>query len=375
MAATQLGGTGQPPASQPGPEASAPARAQAGSAALEPLPPHRFLIADGNRLFFRVLPLADMSMDSRARLLSSRSAYKRALFADAIAQLERNPGLPDLPGCGAGEGGSGQCALTASSVETGASPVTPRAPSDTPGQTIHRKVALVIGLNGYDDRRIPQLINAAPDAAAVGQTLTSQLGYEVLRLNDPTKAEIFKALNALASRVRPEDSLIVYFAGHGELVERTGMGYWIPRDARADDPRTWISNNDINRVLTVARSQQIAVLADSCYSGAFAREARLEGTGSRRLEDYLGRRAVTVMTSGGDEPVADEGKDGHSVFAFNLMKQLRELSDWAPGTSLYTQVRNAVARELPQTPGYGAATSAGHQPGADFLFERRSPGR
>ena len=375
-AIASAGPAASPPVSVAG---AADSSAKAGTD--RPLPagtvqPHRYLVADGNRLFFRVLPLSDMSMEARSQLLSSRSKYKKALFADAIAQLERNPALPDLPDCGQGSVSGGDCLINVEAAQANSLPeALSRQRPDASVPQIQRKVALVIGLNGYDDRRIPQLINAGPDSAAVGETLASQLGYEVVRLADPTKAQIFQALNTLAASVRADDSLIVYFAGHGELVERTGLGYWIPRDASANDPRTWISNTDINRVLTVARSQQIAVVADSCYSGALARESGLGGGSSgQRLEDYLSRRAVTVMTSGGDEPVADEGKDGHSVFAFNLMKQLRGLTDWAPGTRLYLQLRDAVSRELPQTPGYGASLSAGHQTGADFLFERRRKG-
>jgi hypothetical protein len=38
---------------------------------------------------------------------------------------------------------------------------------------------------------------------------------------------------------------------------------------------------------------------------------------------------------------------------------------------VYATVRTEVERELPQSPLYGASLSAGHQAGADFLFERR----
>ena len=35
-------------------------------------------------------------------------------------------------------------------------------------------------------------------------------------------------------------------------------------------------------------------------------------------DDILMKRSVVVLSSGGDEPVSDEGKDGHSIFAWNL---------------------------------------------------------
>jgi hypothetical protein len=81
-----------------------------------------------------------------------------------------------------------------------------------------------------------------------------------------------------------------------------------------------------------------------------------------------------MMSSGGDEPVSDTGKEGHSVFAWNLMKKIREVSSWTSGADVFETVKTAVERELPQTPQYGASLAAGHEPGADFLFEHRSLG-
>jgi hypothetical protein len=238
---------------------------------------------------------------------------------------------------------------------------------------IARKFAVVIGQNKYTDARIPQLIGAVPDAIAVNQVLHDQLGYDVVLLKDATKKEIFSALNAVAAQVKENDSLLVYFAGHGEMVDATGLGYWIPQDASADDPKGWISNADLNRVLTRSKSKQMVVVSDSCYSGLFAQESKVNSANSTgTIDELLQHRAVTVMTSGGDEPVADTGKDSHSVFAWNLVNNLKNVEGWKRGASLFDSVRVAVEKELPQTPQYGASLSAGHQTGGDYVFERRS---
>lgn len=353
--------------------AEASASVQAGGAA-NSMPSHRYLFSDGSANYFRVLPVQQMQSEALAQVLQSRTAYKKALFARAITALENDPTLPDLPACGAGAVPGGGCLLTGPSGPTtrpGAEQLQVRTARGAVPQ-IQRKLAVVIGLNQYDDKRIPQLINAVPDAREIGASLRENLGYDVVRLDNPTKAQIFEALNRVVEQARQDDSVMVYFAGHGELVDKTGLGYWIPRDANAEDPRGWISNADINRLLTSARSRQMAVVADSCYSGVFAQGKALEGTrASARLDDYLTRRAVTVMSSGSDEPVADSGKDGHSVFAWNLLQQLGQLSGWQAGSTVFDSVRIAVERELPQTPQYGASVVAGHEDGADFLFERR----
>ena len=334
--------------------------------------PHRYLVSDGDQQYFRVLPLAQMSSGAIAQVLTSRAAYKRSVFASAITQLSADPTLADLPGCSNIQSAiSGTCVVHQPQVNSASMDSSVISVANAAVPQINRKTALVIGVNRYDDKRIPQLVGALPDAQAVGQTFADALGYRVVRLNNPTKSQLIAALNNLVTDAQESDSLVVYFAGHGELVESTGHGYWIPSDGDASNPRSWISNADINRVLSAARSRQIAVVADSCYSGAFAKEMSLSGQQRRQLDGYLNQRAVVIMSSGGDEPVADTAKNGHSVFAWNFMEKLRDLGDWTPGASLFTEVRTAVERELPQTPMYGASLSAGHQDGGDYLFERR----
>ncbi len=77
------------------------------------------------------------------------------------------------------------------------------------------------------------------------------------------------------------------------------------------------------------------------------------------------------MSSGGNEPVFDSGKQGHSPFSYNLMNQLSQVSQWQAGGNVFERVRFAVAKELPQRPQYGASSAAGHQSGGDYLFEQR----
>jgi filamentous hemagglutinin family protein len=241
---------------------------------------------------------------------------------------------------------------------------------------IQRKIAVLIGIDRYQDERIPQLANAVADARAVARTLAERLGYETLVLENPGKATIFRALNQLTTQVGPNDSVVLYYAGHGERIEKTGLGYWQPADADADRAETWISNADIDRLLRQLPASQLAMVSDSCFSGSLVSGERIRGVqGNVDPAALLNKRAVVVMTSGGNEPVFDSGLNGHSPFAWNLMQSLNQLGSqaigWKPGSSVFEQVRFAVARKLPQRPQYGASSGGGHEPGADYLFEQR----
>ena len=343
--------------------------------------PSWYVLPDGVVPYFRNLPLGDIDRAELTTMLDERRSYKFKLFGAARALLETDPDMADALQCTQdqlGDADSGKCALNeAAQKELLRKNV---AEHRTAGATqafvpqIARKRALVIGLNKYADKRIPQLVSAIPDAHAIRDALNDSLGYDVTLLENPGKAQILQAFNRIALEMAPSDSLVVYFAGHGDLVEKTQLGYWIPADAKADDPRGWISNKDVSRLLSLVKSQQVAMISDSCYSGTFAREESVEASqkkNGRNASDYLTKRTVTVMTSGADEPVADTGKGGHSVFAWNLLEQIKQLDDWSAGAAVFSTVRTGVERDLPQSPQYGASISAGHQQGGDFLFERR----
>jgi uncharacterized caspase-like protein len=237
---------------------------------------------------------------------------------------------------------------------------------------IQRKVALVIGIDRYDDPSIPALANAVGDARAIGKVLESQLGYETVVLENATKKSVVTALNALAVELGPKDSVVLYYAGHGELVEATKLGYWQLSDSDPKRPETWLSNADIGKMVAQLEASQVALISDSCYSGSLVTDQRIRAA-SAAIDpaQVLSRKSVVVMSSGGNEPVADAGKQGHSPFAYSLINNLRQLAAWQPGGNVFERVRFAVARELPQRPRYGGATASGHQPGSDYLFEQR----
>ncbi|HRQ81405.1 MAG TPA: caspase family protein, partial [Azospirillaceae bacterium] len=249
--------------------------------------------------------------------------------------------------------------------------VTVEPPAATPPQTAApqpgRKIALMIATSAYADQRIAPLNTPPADAEAVGRELNERLGYEVRTLRNPTKAEIVETMRELGRQVGESDQLMVYYAGHGYEVAETGTGYWLPADAAADDPGNWISNNDVARFLNRMPARQIMVVSDSCYSGAFTREQKLEpGAAARNPAALLERRAVMAMSSGGDEPVEDGATN--SPFAAALTARVAGLPRDSGGFELFTQVRDDVTAEVPQTPQYGVIKAAGYDDGGDYVL-------
>jgi filamentous hemagglutinin family protein len=241
---------------------------------------------------------------------------------------------------------------------------------------IQRKLALLISEDNYVDDRIPDLDNAGRDVQGVAEVLRTRLGYETVVVTDASRQAIIGSLNKLALAVRPSDSVLIYYAGHGTVVDGTQLGYWIPANADAAKPETWVSNNDIDRLIGRIRAQQVVLISDSCFSGSLVGDTRVlragEQTGDARL--FLGKRAAVVMSSGGNEPVADGNQGGHSPFASSLMKNLSEVPSWRIGSSVFENVRAEVSLKLPQQPQYGTARLGRHALGADYVFEQRQLG-
>jgi hypothetical protein len=317
---------------------------------------------------FPLTPSMQLLLDDMEQL---RQRKKLAL-GNAVSILERDPSVADLKPCTSGSDElSGNCIAQRPAKPAARAGDVVRAPAESHLPSIQRKVALLIGEADYIGS-IPKLNSPVKDIQEIAKLYREQFGYEVRTLPNADKATIVRELNRLILETGPDDSVTVFYAGHGQLIEKTGRGYWIPSKASADNPAEWISNSDIARTLEAIAARQVLLVSDSCYSGTLTREAKVEK--SEVLSDpaaVLAKRAVTVLSSGGEEPVADAGKDGHSVFAWHFMRSLQTVKDWSGGVNVYEQLADAVQQDFPQEPQYGAATAAGHERGADFLFEVR----
>jgi outer membrane protein assembly factor BamD (BamD/ComL family) len=228
--------------------------------------------------------------------------------------------------------------------------------------------ALVIGNNDY--RHFGKLKTARGDAESVAAILTGEYGYQVTTLKDATRKQILDALSSLRRRLSGKDNLLIYYTGHGSLDRDTGRGYWLPVDADVDSPANWISTNDISDALKAMSAKHVMVVADSCYGGTLTRSVNVTVKGSDYLRRMAEKRTRVVLTSGGVEPVLDEGGQGHSVFARAFLDILAKNPGILEGTRLFEELRRPVVVNAPQTPEYSDILYAGHD-GGDFLFVRR----
>ncbi|MBB5187382.1 hypothetical protein HNQ57_001651 [Zhongshania antarctica] len=243
-----------------------------------------------------------------------------------------------------------------------------------------RYYALVIGNRNY--AQLENLQTPLNDAREVGEILEKQYGFHVQLLLDSDRLTVMKAINELHSVLTENDNLLIYYAGHGSMINigERDTGYWLP--INADPPpndASWVSNEFISNHLGRIQAKRVLVIADSCYGGLlssapghlfFGQSA--SSTNSEYIKYKLPRRSRLLLSSGGDKPVIDEGGGDHSVFAQELIDILRKNKGVLSAPDLYASIRGpvkvrAAANQFVQEPVYKSIKGAGHEVG-DFFF-------
>ena len=232
--------------------------------------------------------------------------------------------------------------------------------------------ALIIGIDDYKDKRIPDLKTAVNDAKAMARVLKNKYGFKTKLMlgSKATKQGIYKALRRLAASAKPGESILIYYAGHGDLDRQYNDGWWIPVDAEAGNPITYLDNVQVQKAMRNMKARHVLLISDSCYSGTLFGRAR---TMPSVITDkyYLGlynERSRWGMTSGNKTPVSDEGAGGHSIFAYQVLKELKKNEKpYLSTQELYTRIAPIVGNNSEQTPLCSPIRNTGDR-GGEFIF-------
>ena len=240
--------------------------------------------------------------------------------------------------------------------------------------TDEKYYALIIGNNNYE--KLEDLDNAVNDAKDLEKVLKEKYGFKTTLLIDEKSDETENAIIKFTQNRDKNDNILIYYAGHGELIKKQKRGYWLPTDAGSTQDSKWLSNNNIKDLISSSDAKHILLVVDSCFSGSLMR-----GSGENKSVEKLTPSAVErfkklktrlVMTSGGNEYVADGiGNSKNSVFAEPLIKALRDNNDVIRSIELFQTVQNYVINNADQTPNHSLIHGTGHN-GGEFLFFPKS---
>lgn len=237
--------------------------------------------------------------------------------------------------------------------------------------------ALVIGNNHYQDtQHWRNLSTAITDAEAVKNVLEKDYGFtDITLLKNASRREILLALDNLSQRAGPNDSVMLYYAGHGYLDPETNKGYWIPSDAKGLDHTTFLRNSTIRDELSTiaSRVKHTLLISDSCFSGSLLRSdsrgIKPDTDVDRYYDKVANKKSVQIITAGGVEYVDDNyDESGHSPFSYFLLNELKSNNQpIITASEVSSNVEKAVANNVTQVPESGVLQGAGDELG-EFIF-------
>ncbi|NRB64404.1 MAG: caspase family protein, partial [Saprospiraceae bacterium] len=224
---------------------------------------------------------------------------------------------------------------------------------------------LLIGIDAYHTG-IPSLHNACRDARTIGELLCAKYQFEPKKTvslfnDDATGRNILDTLATFEHTLTSQDSLVIYFAGHGFYDTRKEVGYWLPADAQKDNTNSYLSFSVLRDYLKVIPSIHTVILADSCFAGALfmERDITYRQTGLERLAQYPSRY---LLAAGRNEPVSDGAVGRHSPFAQSLIDILSYHKEpFLPITQLTLLLIEAVASNAKQLPRGEPLREVGHR--------------
>jgi len=229
--------------------------------------------------------------------------------------------------------------------------------------------ALVIGNNNY--QHLEKLDAAENDAKVIADVLENKYGFKVNLLLNADYDTTVNSLFAITSKLKKNDNLLIYYAGHGELDKAENRGYWLPVDASYELRSKWVSNQRIVDRVKATKAKHVLLMIDSCFSGALMRGGNLIKRDISIDEKYIlrlkNKKTRLVITSGGNEPVIDSDGGSHSLFAYKLIETLKQNKDVINSQYLFENIRKYVIANTDQTPELALVHKTGHD-GGDFLF-------
>ena len=188
---------------------------------------------------------------------------------------------------------------------------------------------IAIAINEYNDSRINNLNNCINDVNALIDILSKKYHFDIIELyTKPEQTTLSFLYNEIYNELinsLEDDIILILFAGHGEFNPKLGTTYWLCSDSDKNNVTTWHNVSDLLNFFKASEANHIALISDSCFSGAIFDLQR--GGGIEALESKVSRQA---LTSGGIEKVGDGECGENSLFNITLQKILKEnnLDSW-----------------------------------------------
>lgn len=204
-----------------------------------------------------------------------------------------------------------------------------------------RKVAVVIGVEQFEDQAFPDLKWAVEDATEVGRILEDPDygGFDrVVYLTGEGQVRrdrVLAELISLRNDLRRQDTVVVYVSTHGTMTldpDGEPRLYLVASDTRPGDLRgTAIELAEVQAFFSEMRAERKALILDACYNGEA--KSALQPTVRQRIERMddgavlsrkvrLGESEAHLFASTFGRPAREDDELKHGVYTYHLLDAL-----------------------------------------------------
>ncbi len=200
------------------------------------------------------------------------------------------------------------------------------------------RLALIIGNGHYPDASAP-LAQPINDARTLSSALRRE-GFDVDVVEDATKDDMFRAVERMKAKIRPDTVVMLFFGGYGVQVGRES--YMIPVDAtiwkESDVKRTGVSVESVLDAMKERGAKAKLVVLDASRRNPYERRFRAFSHG---LAPISPPENTIVLSSATPGKVVDDGKGTNSVLVSEL---LNNLNAQAGAETAFNKTRVAISR-------------------------------
>lgn len=186
---------------------------------------------------------------------------------------------------------------------------------------------LAIGIDQYLDNNV-NLKFAVKDAKDIEEKLKGQaatlykpvnIHYTLLTDREAIKTNITDKVNELSRVVKPNDSFVLFVAGHGILLQNQYRMLTHDFDGMLND-HSMISSNEIVDMSKKIKSLSQLLIFDTCHAGGV--DYIVSGLYDARMSVLAKKMGLHIYASASDKQTAMDGYKGNGLFTYTLLSGL-----------------------------------------------------
>lgn len=205
-----------------------------------------------------------------------------------------------------------------------------------------KKYLLLVAIDEY--LHFPKLNNCIRDTDALKKKLIDKYDYvefKSLYNQEATRANVEKWLIQASNELKEDDTLLLYFSGHGTTFN--GKGAWVMVDSKKEERDLYLRSSNLMTILgeDLTQIRHICIIVDCCFPAlTFTSKA------SDDMDSGAGLKSRWAIASGNNLPVSDGEPGEHSPFASSLIEVFEKNQNPLNINALYQQIKEKTEARL-----------------------------